>query len=165
MVASSSTTGRPTHSPHTGTDWRGPERDALLRSCAVDEQLWDAARLRELVRRVDTSWRGEDVPDDERAAFRRQVRDRVGPVVQARVLESVGAVVDTDGVAALADALLDDGCSEDEHRWLLVSPDPWAYLADWLVAVVGRSYRRADGTPRARAKELKRLEKALRSEA
>ncbi|MGC5167672.1 hypothetical protein [Luteimicrobium sp. DT211] len=131
----------------------------------MEEQHWDAATLRELVRRVDTSWRGEDVPDDERAAFRRQVRARVAPVVQRRLLESVGSLVDADGIAIVADALLDDGCSEDEHRWLLVCTDPWAYLADWLVAVVGRTYRRADGTPRSRAKELRRLEKALRSEA
>ncbi|GMA22775.1 hypothetical protein GCM10025864_05340 [Luteimicrobium album] len=125
----------------------------------------DGAALRELVRRVEVDWRGEDVPDDERERFRRDVADHLGPVVRARVLETVGVAVDVEGVAMVADLLLDDGSCEDERRWLLVSPDPWGYLADWLVAVVGRSYRRADGTPRARAKELRHLEKALRSEA
>jgi hypothetical protein len=125
----------------------------------------DGAALRELVRRVEVDWRGEDVPDDERERFRRHVATHVAPVVRTRVLETVGVAVDVEGVAIVADLLLDDTSCDDERRWLLVSPDPWAYLADWLAAVVARSYRRADGTPRARAKELRRLEKALRSEA
>jgi len=140
-------------------------QEPVLASSAVEREEMDGAALRELVRRVESSWRGEDVPDDERERFRRQVAAHVAPAVRARVLETVGVAVDVDGVAIVADLLLDDCSCDDERRWLLVSPDPWAYLADWLAAAVGRSHRRADGTPRARAKELRRLERSLRSEA
>lgn len=131
----------------------------------MTENLWSATDLRRFVRAVEVAWCGEDVADDVRAAFRAQVQARVAPVVQARLLASVGAVVDAEGVAVVADSLVDDGCCDDERRWLLVSPDPWAYLADWTASAVARAYRRADGTPRARAKELRRLEKSLRADA
>lgn len=129
----------------------------------MEEQRWSAGALRDFVRRLDTEWRTEeDVQASERASFRAHVTRNLAPEVQTRILESVGVVVDATGVGYLADSLLDEPGVDDERRWLMVAPDPWAYLGDWLAAVVTRSYRRAAGTPRSNAKELKRLAEALR---
>lgn len=127
-------------------------------------ETWDAPALREFVRLLDVSWRSEGAASPDRDGFRRAARRTIAPTVRARVLESVGVAIDEDGVAILTESLLDDGAFEHERRWLLVAPDPWAYLADWVAQAVARSYRRADGTPQARTKELRRLEKALRAD-
>jgi hypothetical protein len=124
---------------------------------------WSDSELREFIRRLDTSawWRLDDSAEEtETARLRAEIRDRVAPVVQRLVLERVGTLVEPEGVAIVAADLIQfrDG---DERRWLLVTPDPWGYLAQWIAAELASSYKDAKGTPRARTKELKRLEKSL----
>jgi hypothetical protein len=65
----------------------------------------------------------------------------------------------------VADSLLDEGAFDHERRWVIVAPEPCSYLADWVAAVVARAYKKAAGTPRARAKGRRKLEESLKSQA
>ncbi|MEJ1089057.1 hypothetical protein WDU99_12110 [Microbacterium sp. Mu-80] len=79
----------------------------------------------------------------DRDGFRRQALRRIVPEVQRGVLAEVGAVVDPRGVAAVALEVVKDTAWDPEHTWLMVTEDPWGYLADVVSAEIRRAYRKA----------------------
>lgn len=133
----------------------------------MDENRWSDTALREYVRRVHNhNWFDDSVGDDrevENERFRREVRSRIVGAVQASLLERIGTLSDPEGIALVAEELVDDCCREDERRWLLVSPEPWAYLADWVSTELVRSYRNAAGARKKDGKAVKRLERSARA--
>jgi hypothetical protein len=134
----------------------------------VDENHWSDRTLREFVRTIheyDPCCDG--VNDDEsakRVRFRREVQRRLAPVVQARLLEKVGTVTDPEGIAIVAGEIIENYCNDDERRWLLVCPEPWVYLGEWIANDIAKAYKGASGARRSDTKALKQLEKAARSE-
>jgi hypothetical protein len=113
----------------------------------MHESLWSAQRFREFLTLLRGGVFGQPIADEERDEFLSQARVRIVPDVQRRVLADVGSLVDGEGVAVVALELLED-CDFDSRRtWLLVSSDPWRYLADLVVgqvtAAYGESARRA----------------------
>ena len=133
----------------------------------MDENRWSDNSLREYVRRVHNhNWFSESADDDrevENERFRREVRLRIVGAVQARLLERVGTLSDPEGIALVAEELVDDYCREDERRWLLVSPEPWTYLADWVAAELVRSYKNAAGARKKDGKAVRRLERSAKA--
>ena len=127
-----------------------------------DFRVWSDSELREYVRRADTGERWSDTDEqraDTSARFRASVRVRCAPATAQHVRERVGALVEADGVAIVADDLVCWGRSVDhERRWLLVSPRPWDYLAEWTAAEIIRSFRRARRIDRSSRTELEQLE-------
>ncbi|WP_309129749.1 hypothetical protein [Microbacterium sp.] len=97
--------------------------------------------------------------DLDREGFRRQALRRIVPGVQRRVLAQVGAVVDPLGVAAVALEVVNDTAWEPEHTWLMVTKDPWRYLADVVSNEIRRAYRKAV-RPDGDADALAGIEKA-----
>ena len=78
---------------------------------------------------------------EERAAFRRQAELRVAPEVQRRVLAEVGAVVDVSGIGYATLTVLEEQLYTRRRAWIMVTPDPWALLADLVARDIRSSYR------------------------
>lgn len=102
---------------------------------------------------------GSGEEDLDRDGFRCQALRRIVPDVQRRVLAEVGAVVDPRGVAAVVLEVVKDTAWDAEHTWLMVTEDPWGYLADVVSAEIRRAYRKAV-QPTGDAKALKGIEEA-----
>lgn len=99
----------------------------------------------------------EEEPDDD--GFRRQALRRIVPDIRRRVLADVGASIDPVGTAAVALELVNDTVWDAEHTWLMVTDDPWGYLADVVSAEIRRAYRKVV-QPAGDAKALKGIEAA-----
>jgi hypothetical protein len=56
---------------------------------------------------------------------------RIVPALQQRLLESVGAATDADGVAVLATEAIDRS-SDPRRFWLVASTTPWETLEEWI---------------------------------
>jgi len=109
----------------------------------MHESLWSAQRFREFLTLLRGGLFGPPIADEERDDFLRQAQVRIVADVQRRVLADVGSLVDGEGVALVAYELLED-CDFDSRRtWLLVSSDPWRYLADLVVGQVTAAYEEA----------------------
>lgn len=88
----------------------------------------------------------------ERARFLREASVRLVPDVQRRVLADVGVTISPAGVASVAYDVL-EGVWGKRRTWLLVTVDPWGFLAD-LVAREIRSAYRASARSRRDGREL-----------
>lgn len=134
----------------------------------MDENRWSDRQLREFIRRISSHAWWCETPDTERDAeherFRREVRARIVPTVQSRLLQKVGTLTDPEGISMVADELIDDGCRDDERRWLMVSPEPWDYLAAWVASDLAKAYKGASGARPTDSKALRRLEKDVKAE-
>ncbi len=128
----------------------------------MNEVRWSDAALRKYIEEEShVSW-FSDASDREapRAQFRAQVRARVTPVVQARLLEKVGAVTDAEGITMVVVELAEELCCEDDaRRWMLVCDAPWEYLTRWCVRRISRAYRSSVGKPAPTPKALAALAK------
>ena len=133
----------------------------------MDENRWSDRSLREFIRRISShAWwcdTSESERDAEHERFRREVMARIVPAVQSRLLEKVGTLTDPEGISMVASELIDDGCRDDERRWLLVSPEPWDYLAAWVASDLTKAYKGASGARPTDSKALKRLEKDVKA--
>ena len=129
----------------------------------MNDVRWSDAELREFIEAEShVSW-FSDVSDrdDVRTRFREEARAQIAPVVQARLLERVGVLTDPEGVAAVTlDLTLELCCKDDARRWLLVSTEPWEYLADWITSEIVGSYKATVGKKRPSDKILKEIERA-----
>ena len=135
----------------------------------MDENNWSDSALRDYIRGLhEHDWFDESTNDGQKAEdqrFHTEVRSRIVVRVQAILLERIGTLSDPEGIAIVARELVGDYCSDDERRWLLVSPEPWNYLGDWVAAELVRSYKNAAGARKKDGKALKRLERTASSSA
>lgn len=86
---------------------------------------------------------GRDVDDAQRERFRAQAASRIVPEVERRVLAEVGAVIDPQGIAAVALEVVEEQNYGPKHTWLMVTEDPWSFLTDLVTREVVTSYRAA----------------------
>ena len=135
----------------------------------MDENNWSDKALRDYIRGLhEHNWFDEPTDDSrtvEDQRFLAEVRSRIVARVQSILLERIGALSDPEGIAIVARELVGDYCSDDERRWLLVSPEPWNYLGDWVATELVRSYKNAAGARKKDGKALKRLERTASSTA
>ncbi|HKT56979.1 MAG TPA: hypothetical protein VJR25_09415 [Microbacterium sp.] len=79
--------------------------------------------------------------DTDRAGFVQQARLRVAPTVQRRLLADIGIAADASGIAVVALDVLGDEVWGKRGTWLMITPEPWALLADLVARRIRRSYR------------------------
>ena len=94
----------------------------------MPDSPWSADDLREFAAEAADF----HILDDEWTARRERFLvefERVAGPVRQRLLAKTGALTSTRGLARLAMNRLEEG-SGPEHAWLLVTDDPWAYLAE-----------------------------------
>ena len=134
----------------------------------MSEVSWTDRAFREYVIRVSepvwmSSISGYDL-DAANREFEQQALVRLVPVVQPRLLETIGVAVDPMGLAMIAhDLLVDCQYRENERLWLLATPSPWGYLADWMSSEVSKAYKATAGKKRPTAKALAELERSANS--
>ena len=135
----------------------------------MDENNWSDKALRDYIRGLhEHNWFDEPTDDSrtvEDQRFLAEVRSRIVARVQSILLERIGTLSDPEGIAIVARELVGDYCSDDERRWLLVSPEPWTYLGDWVATELVYSYKNAAGARKKDGKVLKRLERTASSTA
>lgn len=110
----------------------------------MPETDWSDEELRTFltaVRAMGIFGVGDEELDND--GFRRQALRRIVPLVRGRVLAEVGAVVDPQGVAAVALEVVKDSVWDPEHTWLMVTEDPWGYLAALVSDEIRRAYKKA----------------------
>ena len=108
----------------------------------MSNALWSDDELRSFL----SALRGhsiftDPVDDAERERFIGQARLRLAPAVQRRVLAEIGAVVDADGVARAALEIIEEEVWGKRRTWMLVTPDPWGLLTEFVARGIRTSYR------------------------
>ena len=129
----------------------------------MDAVHWSDSQLRNYIEAEASLGFFDDKSDREiaRAKFRVELRSIVVPVVQARLLETIGVLVDPEGLTMVCYDLVDDlGYKHQIRRWVLVTPSRWAYLAEWIGEEVVKSYKLTAGRKRPNGKVLKEIERA-----
>jgi hypothetical protein len=129
----------------------------------MDNIQWSDSRLRNYIEaEAGLSWfSDESERETERQAFRRELRRVLVPVVQSRLLEAIGVVIDPEGLTMVCFDLVDDlRYRALVRRWVLVCTEPWSYLAGWTSDEVVRSYKATAGRKRPSAKVLKEIARA-----
>lgn len=110
----------------------------------MHESLWSNDELRTFLTALRDSscfTPGTEVDDVDRGRFLRQAMLRVVPEVERRLLADVGATVDSRGIAAVTLELVEDGMWGRRHTWLMVTSEPWAFLADQVTREIRSAYR------------------------
>jgi len=81
-----------------------------------------------------------------RASFERAAATQLVPLVQARVIASVGAPLSAEGIAMFARERVEGaGPWARETQWLLVCADAWAYLAEWIADDLRKAHKATVG--------------------
>lgn len=111
----------------------------------MDEHAWSNDELRTfmLALRDSATFAGTPLDEIDRERFRAQVMRRIVPLVERQVLAEVGAMLDARGIAHVAIDVLADQAWARTGTWLMVSTDPWAFLADLVAREIRRAYKTA----------------------
>lgn len=129
----------------------------------MDDVRWSDLQLRKYIETEAALGYFDDKAEREvvRTRFRAELRARLVPVVQARLLRSIGVVTDPEGLTMVCYDLVDDlGYKPQIRRWVLVCSEPWSYLAEWITEEIGKSYKATAGRKRPSDKVLKEIERA-----
>lgn len=126
----------------------------------MNDEFWSADEFRSFL----SALRGgglftPGIDDIDRDRFIRQARLRIAPDVQRRVLADVGAMTDANGIARATLDVLEDELWGKRRTWIMVTPDPWALLADRVTREI-RSSHRASIRRRRDERTLNGIEKA-----
>jgi hypothetical protein len=125
----------------------------------MNDAMWSDRMLRDFITRLRDRDFDAVADDGEREDFLREAQLRLVPEVRRRILAEVGATVDSRGVAAVAFEVLEQESWGRRHTWLMVTTEPWAFLAELVADEVGKAYR-ASIRSRADSKKLKGIAKA-----
>ncbi len=129
----------------------------------MNDVRWSDADLRSFVE-VESRlnwWSDASDREEERARFRVEAAHQIVPRIQAGLMERVGIPTAAEGIAAVAlDLVLELSCEDEVRRWLLVSTEPWVYLASWMTREIVKSYKATVGKKRPSDKVLKEIERA-----
>lgn len=110
---------------------------------------WSDGELRRFVVNAPSlSWGEETLAELARQRFGSELRHRVVPRVQARLLAKAGVPLSAEGVCLFAGELVEDSRYDRRRDWLLLCADPWEYLTDWVGDAVLRSYKSTIGRSR-----------------
>jgi len=110
---------------------------------------WSDGELRRFVVNAPSlSWGEETLAELARQRFGSELRHRVVPRVQARLLAKAGVPLSAEGVCLFAGELVEDSRYDRRRDWLLLCADPWEYLTEWVGDAVLRSYKSTIGRSR-----------------
>lgn len=129
----------------------------------MDNVQWSDSQLRNYIdAEAGLSWFSDETwREGERKAFRRVLRASLVPIVQSRLLETIGVVTDPEGLTMVCYDLVDDLRSRTQtRRWVMVCSEPWAYLAEWISEEIVKTYKATAGKKRPSGKVLKEIERA-----
>ncbi len=129
----------------------------------MNDVRWSDARLRKYLEdEGNLGWLDDGASREaERDAFRQEIRAAIVPIVQAKLLERIGALTDPEGLAIIVSELVTNLNWRGWLRiWLTVSTDPWTFLADWSTDEIAKAYRGTAGKKRPSKKTLQEIERA-----
>lgn len=108
----------------------------------MNDEYWSDAEFRSFISALRSdSCVSPAIDDTDRERFIRQARLRVAPDVQRRVLADIGAMTDADGIARATLEILEDELWGKRRTWIMVTPDPWGLLAEFVTRDIRVSYR------------------------
>ena len=116
---------------------------------------WSDGELRRFVLNAPSlGWGEETLAEIARQRFGCELRHRVVPRVQERLLAKAGVPLSSEGLCLFACKLVEDSRYDRRRDWLLLCADPWEYLTEWVGDAVLRSYRSTIGRSRKDARSL-----------
>jgi hypothetical protein len=107
----------------------------------MNDLLWSDDEFRSFFSLLRHDWCSSRLDDTDRARFLRQARLRVAPAVQRLLLADIGIAAEAAGIADVTLDVLGDEAWGKRSTWLMITPDPWALLADLVARRIRRSYR------------------------